>query len=98
MKFNFIHIGINRSSPYPPNFSKIAAKIIDPSKGASTWAFGNHKCVKYIGILIKNAVIKGKIILWVFIKMNENVNEVKLFILMIIISNGSDARIVYRIK
>lgn len=25
-----------RNSPYPPNFSKIAAKIIDPAIGAST--------------------------------------------------------------
>lgn len=28
--------GIIRINPYPPNFSKIAAKIIDPSRGAST--------------------------------------------------------------
>lgn len=38
-----IHKGQNRMIPYPPNFSKMAARIIDPSKGASTWAFGNHK-------------------------------------------------------
>jgi hypothetical protein len=27
---------INRNKPYPPNFNKIAAKIIDPKTGAST--------------------------------------------------------------
>ena len=34
---------INRISPYPPNFSRIAASIIDPATGASTCAFGSHK-------------------------------------------------------
>lgn len=29
-------ISILRTSPYPPNFNKIAAKIIDPATGAST--------------------------------------------------------------
>jgi len=28
--------GLMRISPYPPNFSKMAAKIIDPATGAST--------------------------------------------------------------
>lgn len=32
-----------RITPYPPNFSRIAAKIIDPAIGASTWALGSHK-------------------------------------------------------
>jgi len=27
---------ISRVSPYPPSFSRIAAKIIDPATGAST--------------------------------------------------------------
>lgn len=34
---------IRRISPYPPSFSSMAAKIIDPATGASTWAFGNHR-------------------------------------------------------
>jgi len=34
---------ISRINPYPPSFSKIAARIIDPATGASTWAFGNHR-------------------------------------------------------
>lgn len=32
-----------RIIPYPPSFSKIAARIMDPAIGASTWAFGSHK-------------------------------------------------------
>jgi len=43
--------------PYPPNFSKIPAKTIEPEIGASTCAFGSHKCVKNIGIFTKNAAI-----------------------------------------
>ncbi len=38
--FNFIPIICNkektRNNPYPPNFNKIPAKIIDPETGAST--------------------------------------------------------------
>ena len=34
---------ISRINPYPPNFSKIAARIIEPATGASTWALGNHR-------------------------------------------------------
>jgi hypothetical protein len=31
------------------------AKIIDPAAGASTWAFGSHKCTIYKGSLTRNA-------------------------------------------
>ena len=48
---------ISRISPYPPNFSKMAARIIDPATGASTWAFGSHKWNPYIGIFTKKATI-----------------------------------------
>lgn len=57
----FKHSGRNRINPYPPNFNKTAAKTIDPSRGASTWALGNHKCKKYMGILAKKAIINNKI-------------------------------------
>ena len=40
----FLNKLIIRITPYPPIFNKIAAKIIEPIVGASTWAFGNHKC------------------------------------------------------
>jgi len=46
-----------RISPYPPSFSKIAARIIDPAAGASTWAFGNHKCNENSGSFTLNAII-----------------------------------------
>ena len=42
--------------PYPPNLSSTAAKIIDPAIGASTCAFGSHKCNPYSGILIIKAI------------------------------------------
>jgi len=31
-----------RIKPHPPNFNKIPARIILPTVGASTWAFGNQ--------------------------------------------------------
>lgn len=34
---------ISRVSPYPPNFRRIAASIIDPATGASTCAFGSQR-------------------------------------------------------
>lgn len=49
-------VDIIRIMPYPPSFNRMAAKIIDPAIGASTCAFGNHKCKPYSGILIMKAV------------------------------------------
>lgn len=43
-----------RSSPYPPSFRRTAAKIIDPAMGASTCAFGSHRCVVNIGNFTRN--------------------------------------------
>lgn len=40
----------------------MAAKIIEPSKGASTWALGSHRCVINIGIFTRNANIINMII------------------------------------
>lgn len=48
-----------RIMPYPPSFSRIAARIIDPAIGASTWAFGSHRCTPYRGILIMKAIIQA---------------------------------------
>lgn len=47
---------IIRIIPYPPSFSKTAASTIDPATGASTCAFGNHRCTPYSGIFTKNAI------------------------------------------
>src|SRR3990167_7162612 len=41
-----------RINPYAPNFSNIAANIIDPPDGASVCASGNQVCTGNIGILI----------------------------------------------
>ena len=54
-------IGLKRIIPYPPSFSKIPAKIIDPPTGASTWAFGSHWWTKNIGNLTKKAKINVKL-------------------------------------
>ena len=55
-------IVINRKRPYPPSFNKTLAKIMDPAAGASTWALGSHRWVRYIGILIKSAIVKAILI------------------------------------
>ena len=44
-----------RRSPYEPSFSRRPARIMEPAMGASTWAFGNHKWNKKIGILTRKA-------------------------------------------
>lgn len=49
-----------RIRPYPPSFKRILARIIDPAAGASTWALGSHRWVKYIGIFTKNAIVRER--------------------------------------
>lgn len=44
-----------RRIPNPPNFKRMAARIIEPATGASTWAFGSHKWVRNIGSFTKKA-------------------------------------------
>lgn len=46
-----------RIKPYLPSLRRIPASTIEPATGASTWAFGSHKCTKYIGIFTINARI-----------------------------------------
>lgn len=53
----FLNVDTIRIIPYPPSFNRIAARIIEPATGASTCAFGSHKCTINIGSLTKNAVI-----------------------------------------
>lgn len=48
-------ICVIRMIPYPPSFSRIAANTIEPAIGASTWAFGSHRCSPYTGIFAKKA-------------------------------------------
>ena len=45
--------------PYPPSFSKIAARIMDPAIGASTWALGSQRWTPYKGILTIKAMIQA---------------------------------------
>jgi len=46
----------NRISPYEPSFRRQAAKMIDPTVGASTWAFGNHTWKKNTGNFTQNTI------------------------------------------
>jgi len=55
--FKWLKIIIIRASPYPPNLRRIAAKIIEPATGASTWAFGSQRCTENNGSFTKNAKI-----------------------------------------
>jgi hypothetical protein len=48
---------IMRHTPYPPSFRRIAAKIILPAIGASTWALGSQRCDRNIGSFTKNPLI-----------------------------------------
>lgn len=45
--------------PYPPSFSRTAAKIMDPAMGASTWALGSHRWTPYKGILTMKAMMQA---------------------------------------
>lgn len=58
--FWFQGLGLQKFVLYrtqPPSFSKIAAKTIDPTTGASTCALGSHEWTPYSGILMRNAII-----------------------------------------
>jgi len=53
-----------RRSPYLPSFRRIAAKIIDPANGASTWALGSHRCNENRGSFTKKAVVSIKYLMF----------------------------------
>lgn len=90
-------IGMNRMIPYPPSFKRIAARIMDPSSGASTWALGSHKWIKYIGILMRKASIINITIEHFIIIIMDNVKDIFIH-KIIIINKGREAVIVYIIK
>ena len=46
-----------RSMPYPPSFSRISARTIEPAMGASTWALGSQRWRPYNGILTIKAIM-----------------------------------------
>lgn len=88
-----------RNKPYPPNFSKIAAKIIDPAIGASTWAFGSHRWTENKGNFTKKAVISiNHVIIDIRLlgkSIIHGIDIIRLFLLenlvIIIISKGREA-------
>lgn len=71
-----------RRIPYPPNLSRIAARIIDPATGASTCAFGSHKCIENIGSLTINPIM---------VIIHANDEEVYSYENIIIINIGMEA-------
>lgn len=91
-----------RKSPYLPNLRRILARIIDPATGASTWALGSHRCIVYIGILIRKAsVIATAMNVETFDSMGwqKNMSEKDWrYFIMIQARSGKDAVIVYNIK
>lgn len=96
-----------RIRPYLPSFRRIPARIMDPATGASTWAFGSHRCRVYSGIFVMKAriviihhridrlfsgVIRSHDILYVERLVGEEYMSIKL------VSSGSDAVRVYKIR
>ena len=84
----------------------MAARIIDPATGASTWALGSHKWTENRGSFTRNAAdsLSHMIGLIISIGMNiihgmENIKvEFKLNNFIIINNRGRDAVTVYMIK
>lgn len=95
-----------RNKPYPPNFNKTPAKIIEPETGASTWAFGSHRWNKYKGIFTMKAIMKTNhhiLIKPLIISKNSNLKNINKLPLLERLykmpqSRGSEAHIVYIIK
>jgi len=102
IKFSFLINRINRIKPYPPNFNKTPAKIIEPPTGASTWAFGSHWWKKNIGNFTKNDISIIKIYkLYLFIKtivLIKVIDKLKFKFIKIIINanRGKEAKRVYK--
>ena len=46
-----------RSMLYPPSFSRIAARTMEPTIGASTWALGSQRWRPYSGIFTMKAIM-----------------------------------------
>jgi len=62
-----------RIVPYPPSFNRMAANTIEPAIGASTCAFGNHRCTVNIGSFTINPEIRNTardVLFNLFINMN----------------------------
>lgn len=90
-----------RTIPYPPNFSKMPAKIIDPDTGASTCALGNQRCNPNMGNFVKNAKTKKTVKKFLFIENEPNniildklVDPLKNIKVTATIRSGREAKIV----
>src|SRR5437764_14254693 len=57
-----------RTKPYVPNFSRTAARITEPTVGASVWASGNQVWNGNMGTLMANPMNRpAKIHTWVLV-------------------------------
>lgn len=54
--------GRQRHAPYPPNFNNKAARIMEPTTGASTWALGSQRWAEKIGNFTINLSMRVKAI------------------------------------
>lgn len=76
----------------------MAAKIMEPSRGASTCAFGSQRCIKYIGVFTRKASSTMIGILNFSIIVDIIINDGLFLMKMILVRSGKDAMIVYIIK
>lgn len=86
---------ISRKIPYPPNFRRTPARIIEPDTGASTCALGSQRWTMYIGNFTKKArtliiqrnlgVSNLEIILILIVSLQLTVNKIE-------ISKGREAK------
>lgn len=85
------------------------ARIILPATGASTWALGSHRCVRYIGILTKKASKQNNHhVSWsIGVELIEGetsvghiifVVSISLFMRRILVRSGRDAVVVYSMR
>lgn len=73
-----IKIVYSRINPYPPIFSRIAASIMEPATGASTWALGSHRWSPNIGTLTRKAIIqKNGRIFFLLVLGNREKSEIE---------------------
>lgn len=89
----------SRIRPYPPNFNRIPARIIDPPTGASTWALGSHWWTKYIGNFTRKAItekiLKSGILLTnLILTIRKNIElDIPIWIIITIVNNnGREAK------
>lgn len=104
--FNGKNLAATRKMPKLPSFKRTPARTMEPATGASTWALGNQRCVKNIGVLTRKAAIKIIHHMLAIVEKDINCQKGKIsvkcpLVLKIFISEskrGSDAVTVYKMR